>query len=152
MFCCSSPLRVTCISIISTPFCKGASINYVDKQGRGRGSPKCQRYYIRLFSKFVNEGGGRDQKSSKICQHSLWMSPKPMTSIQPHKNLKHLAFAKTPLYQWSYQETGTTFLDYFKNFWKLLFNPYLNSESTFLDTIKCNLKSAKIHCLFQHVC
>ena len=32
----------------------GASINYVEKQGRGRGSPKCQRYYISLFRKLVN--------------------------------------------------------------------------------------------------
>ena len=35
----------------------GASINYVDKQGEGRGSPKCQHYYISLFSKYVNKGG-----------------------------------------------------------------------------------------------
>ena len=37
---------------------KGVSINYVDKQGgeRGEGSPKCQRYYINLFSELVNEG------------------------------------------------------------------------------------------------
>ena len=33
----------------------GASINYGDKQGGGRGSPKCQRYYISLFSKLVNK-------------------------------------------------------------------------------------------------
>ena len=37
---------------------KVASINYVDKQGEGGGSPKGQRYYINLFSKIVNEGGG----------------------------------------------------------------------------------------------
>ena len=35
----------------------GASIKYVDKQGGERGSPKCQRYYISLFSKLVKEGG-----------------------------------------------------------------------------------------------
>ena len=51
---------------------KGVSINYVDKEGGGRGSPKCQRYFIYLFSKFVNEGGG-GPKSSKLCQCSLWM-------------------------------------------------------------------------------
>ena len=41
-------------------------------QARGRGSPKCQRYYISLYSKFVNEG---PQKYSKFCQRSLWMPP-----------------------------------------------------------------------------
>ena len=51
---------------------QGAFRNYVDKQGGGRGSHKCQRYYINLFSKLVNEGGG-GQKSSKFCQRSLWM-------------------------------------------------------------------------------
>ena len=35
-------------------FDKGASINYVDKQGGGRG----QRYYISLFNKLVKDGGG----------------------------------------------------------------------------------------------
>ena len=37
---------------------QGASINYVDKKGGGRGLPECQRYYISLFSKFVTEGRG----------------------------------------------------------------------------------------------
>ena len=36
--------------------CKGASINYVDKQGE-RGLAKCQPYYITLCNKIVNEGG-----------------------------------------------------------------------------------------------
>ena len=37
---------------------KGASINYLYKQGGRRGSPKCQRCYISLvFIKFVIEGG-----------------------------------------------------------------------------------------------
>ena len=40
------------------PFARGASINYVDKQGGGDVSLKCQRYYISLCSKLVNEGGG----------------------------------------------------------------------------------------------
>ena len=52
----------------------GASIKYVDKQGGERGSPKCQRYYISLFSKLVKEGEG-GQKSSKFCQRILWMPP-----------------------------------------------------------------------------
>ena len=56
---------------------KGSPINYVDKQWGGRGSHKCQRYYISLFSKLVNKGGGveRDLQSSKVCQRSLWMPP-----------------------------------------------------------------------------
>ena len=41
----------------------GASLNYVDKQGGGRGSPKCQRYYIRLFNKLVKEGVKNTQTS-----------------------------------------------------------------------------------------
>ena len=40
----------------------------------GRGSLKCQRYYISLYSEVVNEGG---QKSSKFCQRNLWMPPEP---------------------------------------------------------------------------
>ena len=35
---------------------KGVSINYVDKQGE-EGIAYCQRYYISLCSKLVNEGG-----------------------------------------------------------------------------------------------
>ena len=50
----------------------GASINYVDKQRGGKGSLKCQRYYISLLSKLVNEGGRSGQK---FCQRSLWMPP-----------------------------------------------------------------------------
>ena len=37
---------------------QGGIHNYIDKQGGGRGLPKCQRYYISLFSKLVNKGGG----------------------------------------------------------------------------------------------
>ena len=55
----------------------GASINYVDKQGGGKGSPECQWYYISLFSKLVNEGEG-GQKFSKFCQRSLWMPSMPI--------------------------------------------------------------------------
>ena len=36
-------------------FTRGSSINYVDNQGGGKGSAKCQRYYMSLFSKLVNE-------------------------------------------------------------------------------------------------
>ena len=45
----------------------------VDKKGRG-GLAKCQRHYISLCSKLVNEGGG-GQKLSKSCQRSLCMPP-----------------------------------------------------------------------------
>ena len=38
------------------------------------GLVKCQRYYISLCSKLVNEGRGSNN-SSKCCQHSLWMPP-----------------------------------------------------------------------------
>ena len=58
---------------------KGASINYIDKQGGGGWSPKCQPYYISLFSKLVNEGWERGITNtcmySKFCQRSLWMPP-----------------------------------------------------------------------------
>ena len=37
---------------------EGASINYVDKEGGRKCSIKCQRYYISLFSKLANKGGG----------------------------------------------------------------------------------------------
>ena len=48
-------------------FDQGASINYVDKQRGGRGSPKCLRYNISLFSKLVNEmvrGGVKNPQNS----------------------------------------------------------------------------------------
>ena len=45
--------------------CKGASMHCVDMQGGRRGSPKCQRYYISLFSKLVNEEG-RGSKNLKF--------------------------------------------------------------------------------------
>ena len=45
---------------------KGPSIKYVEKQSE-RGSPKCQRYNISLYSKPVNVGRGKgDQKILKI--------------------------------------------------------------------------------------
>ena len=44
---------------------KGTSINYVDKHGE-RGLAKCQRYYISLCSKFVNEGGGIKNSSNLL--------------------------------------------------------------------------------------
>ena len=50
----------------------GASINYVGKQGEGRGSLKCHWYYISLFIKRVNEGGRGGQKSSNFCQCSSY--------------------------------------------------------------------------------
>ena len=45
---------------------KGPFINYVDKQGRMEGLAKCQRYYISLCNKLVNEGrvGQKSSKSS----------------------------------------------------------------------------------------
>ena len=42
------------------------SINYVYKLRGGRGSPKCQRYYISLFSKLVNGGGQNPQNSVNV--------------------------------------------------------------------------------------
>ena len=54
---------------------KGASINYIDKQGGGGWSPKCQPYYISLFSKLVNEGWREGHKYQKFCEPSLWMPP-----------------------------------------------------------------------------
>ena len=36
---------------------------------------KCQRNYLHVWSKIVNEGGG-GQKYSKFCQRSLWMATK----------------------------------------------------------------------------
>ena len=38
-------------------FTRGSSINYVDNQGGGKGSDKCQRYYMSLLSKLVNKRG-----------------------------------------------------------------------------------------------
>ena len=46
---------------LSSPFNKGAPIIYVE-QARGRGSPKCQLYYLNLCSKLFNKWRGR-QKS-----------------------------------------------------------------------------------------
>ena len=43
----------------------GASINYVNKQGE-RGLAECQRYYISLCSKLVNEGGGAQWREGFI--------------------------------------------------------------------------------------
>ena len=43
-------------------FCKGASINYVSRQGGGWGLGKCLCYYISLCSK-VAYGGGRGVKN-----------------------------------------------------------------------------------------
>ena len=39
-----------------------ASINNINKQGGGSGSPKCQQYYISLFNKLVNNGDGEGVK------------------------------------------------------------------------------------------
>ena len=56
---------------------KGTSINYVDKQGGGRGLPKYQRYYISLFSKLVNEGGGvKDPQNSVNVVYGCTLSQK----------------------------------------------------------------------------
>ena len=52
----------------------GASIKYVDKQGGERGSPKCQRYYISLFSKLVKEGE-RGLKILKILSTYIMDAP-----------------------------------------------------------------------------
>ena len=46
---------------------KGASINYVDKEGGGRVA-KCQQYYYVV--KLSTKGG---KKSLKSCQRILWM-------------------------------------------------------------------------------
>ena len=58
---------------------KGASINYVDTQEEGGpGSPKCQRYYIRSFSKLVNKGG---QKSLKSVNVNYYGCPLKLSSV-----------------------------------------------------------------------
>ena len=44
---------------------KGAFINYVNKP-LGTPSPKCQRHYIILCCKLVNEGGGGWSKTLKF--------------------------------------------------------------------------------------
>ena len=58
---------------IRVPLAKGTPVNHVDKRGGGRGSPKCQRYYISLFSKLVNEGEGvkKPRKSVNVVYESI---------------------------------------------------------------------------------
>ena len=57
---------------LTRPRSKKGGIHKLRWQARGRRElPKCQRYYISLFSKLVNEGGG----GSKFCQCNLWMPP-----------------------------------------------------------------------------
>ena len=54
----------------------GASINYLNKQGGGRSwSPKCQRYYISLFSKLFNEGGEEGSKILKFLSTQFMDAP-----------------------------------------------------------------------------
>ena len=59
-------------------------------QARGRrGSPKCQRYFISLFNKVVNEGGGGSE-ILKIL--STYFMDVPLHKIQPKFNLSFYIF------------------------------------------------------------
>ena len=63
------------------------SINFVDKQGRGRESTKCQRYYISLLSKLVVNKGMRMRKRAEKLK-SLLFTEQVQLKIKWNKPVK----------------------------------------------------------------